>query len=116
MSSPTDAPFDTGITAAELAGGRPRPIQTPWGVVALYPTADGPVAANAFCPHMQGPLWEGTLAGDQLTCPWHGWRYSLRTGACTHVSRDEWKEGELTRYPLSTSARGTYLIHPPTGS
>jgi nitrite reductase (NADH) small subunit/3-phenylpropionate/trans-cinnamate dioxygenase ferredoxin subunit len=32
------------------------------------------------CPHAGGPLGEGTLEGEVLTCPWHGWRFNVRTG------------------------------------
>jgi nitrite reductase (NADH) small subunit/3-phenylpropionate/trans-cinnamate dioxygenase ferredoxin subunit len=32
------------------------------------------------CPHAGGPLGEGTLDGELLTCPWHGWRFNVRTG------------------------------------
>ncbi len=37
-------------------------------------------AISATCPHAGGPLDEGTLAGDVVTCPWHGSRFCLRDG------------------------------------
>ena len=33
------------------------------------------------CPHAGGPLGEGRLDGELLVCPWHGWRFNVRTGA-----------------------------------
>jgi nitrite reductase/ring-hydroxylating ferredoxin subunit/uncharacterized membrane protein len=33
------------------------------------------------CSHAGGPLNEGTLEDDTVTCPWHGSQFSLRDGA-----------------------------------
>ena len=32
------------------------------------------------CPHQGGPLGEGALEGEVVTCPWHAWKYDVRTG------------------------------------
>jgi pyruvate oxidase len=32
------------------------------------------------CPHQKGPLGEGTIEGDWLRCPWHGYDYDPLTG------------------------------------
>jgi nitrite reductase/ring-hydroxylating ferredoxin subunit len=40
--------------------------------------------ANA-CPHAEGPLGEGVVEGCSVVCPYHGWRFDLRTGACATV-------------------------------
>jgi nitrite reductase (NADH) small subunit/3-phenylpropionate/trans-cinnamate dioxygenase ferredoxin subunit len=32
------------------------------------------------CPHRGGPLAEGALNGDIVTCPWHGWKFNVRQG------------------------------------
>src|SRR5919199_1698701 len=32
------------------------------------------------CHHEGGPLSAGVLIDDTVTCPWHGWTYSVRTG------------------------------------
>jgi nitrite reductase/ring-hydroxylating ferredoxin subunit len=38
---------------------------------------------DARCPHNKGPLVEGTIRdGKTLVCPWHWYRFDLRTGAC----------------------------------
>jgi len=37
-------------------------------------------AISATCSHAGGPLDEGTLDGDVVTCPWHGSRFSMPTG------------------------------------
>jgi len=32
------------------------------------------------CTHVGGPLNEGELDGEVLTCPWHGAQFNVRTG------------------------------------
>jgi len=32
------------------------------------------------CPHAGGPLGQGTLDGNTLVCPWHGWEFDCRSG------------------------------------
>ena len=42
---------------------------------------DGEVYAfTDDCTHIGGPLNEGELDGDVLTCPWHGAQFNVRTG------------------------------------
>lgn len=49
--------------------------------VAVFRTADGHHAIDAACPHRAGPLADGLVADACVTCPLHGWRFDLRTGA-----------------------------------
>jgi nitrite reductase/ring-hydroxylating ferredoxin subunit/uncharacterized membrane protein len=37
-------------------------------------------AISATCSHAGGPLDEGTLEGDVVTCPWHGSRFAMPSG------------------------------------
>jgi nitrite reductase/ring-hydroxylating ferredoxin subunit len=32
------------------------------------------------CPHLGGPLDATPVAGGCVRCPWHGYRFDLRTG------------------------------------
>ncbi|MBV9359631.1 MAG: Rieske 2Fe-2S domain-containing protein [Chloroflexi bacterium] len=38
-------------------------------------------AVDNNCPHNGGPLAKGALEGRVLTCPWHGWRWDVASGA-----------------------------------
>ena len=40
-------------------------------------------ALDNFCIHRGGPLSEGYLDGDKLECPWHGWKFDVKTGQLT---------------------------------
>ncbi|MCY3727734.1 MAG: Rieske (2Fe-2S) protein [Nitrospira sp.] len=58
--------------------------------VALF-NVDGKILAlNNTCPHAGGPLGEGTLDGEVVECPWHGWEFNVRTGACMENPTPEW--------------------------
>ena len=72
--------FDTGLALADLDPERPQPVETPWGSIALYVVGGEVLASQSFCPHLEGPLFQGTRAGETITCPWHLWRFSLRSG------------------------------------
>jgi nitrite reductase (NADH) small subunit len=37
-------------------------------------------AIDNTCVHRGGPLGEGELEGDTVTCPWHGWQYDVKSG------------------------------------
>jgi nitrite reductase/ring-hydroxylating ferredoxin subunit len=44
---------------------------------------DGTIAAPpTVCPHRGGPLADAVVEDGCITCPWHGYRYDLRSGAC----------------------------------
>ncbi len=39
-------------------------------------------ACTNSCPHADGPLGDGSLAGSVLSCPYHGWSFDLKDGSC----------------------------------
>ena len=39
-------------------------------------------AIDNTCKHRGGPLGEGDLEGEVVTCPWHGWQFNVATGEC----------------------------------
>ena len=58
---------------------------------------DGQICAfTDNCTHISGPLNEGELDGDVLTCPWHGAQFNIRTGK---VLRGPARQDILT-YPV----------------
>jgi len=51
--------------------------------VGVFKEADGSFRAmEVGCKHELADLTTGRIKGDEVTCPWHGWRYNLRTGEC----------------------------------
>jgi nitrite reductase/ring-hydroxylating ferredoxin subunit/uncharacterized membrane protein len=54
------------------------------GTVATIVRAQGEVYAfQEFCSHRYGPLSEGEFSGCEVTCPWHGSRFDVRSGKVT---------------------------------
>lgn len=39
-------------------------------------------AIDNTCKHRGGPLGEGSLDGNVVTCPWHGWQFDITNGNC----------------------------------
>jgi len=55
---------------------RPRAVQLLSRHIVVFRTADGtPAALEDRCAHRGMPLAAGTIRGDCLQCPYHGWRY-----------------------------------------
>jgi len=48
--------------------------------VALFNLEGTIYAIDNMCQHAGGPLGEGTIKGDIVVCPWHGYRYHIKTG------------------------------------
>ena len=51
--------------------------------VSLFNVAGSIYAIDNVCPHAGGPLsmgMRGGACGDIIECPWHGWRFNVRTG------------------------------------
>jgi hypothetical protein len=59
------------------------------------------------CLHRGGPVCNGPLVDGVLTCPWHGYQYSLLTGELL-VDRSV----KLPRYPVEIRGDEVYLRVP----
>jgi len=113
--SQAPATFDTGVRPEELDAECPHPLVTPWGDFALHTVEGRVIAAQSFCPHMDGPLFEGSLAGDVMTCPWHSWRFSLTSGACLDAGAQDCADvTPLARCPVSVGPEGTFVLGRPS--
>lgn len=73
---------DAGAADA-LAVGKPALVRHQDRRVAVIRAEDGEIyAIDDRCPHEGYPLTQGTVAGTELTCCWHNFKFDLRTGAC----------------------------------
>jgi len=58
-----------------------RKVKTAQGCIAVFRTAEATVYATSnTCPHKQGPLNEGIVHENKVTCPLHNWIFDLETG------------------------------------
>jgi nitrite reductase/ring-hydroxylating ferredoxin subunit len=64
----------------EVAPGRPRLVNIKGKEIALFNIEGTFFALDNACSHEEGPLAEGEIEGHEVTCPWHGARFDVRTG------------------------------------
>ena len=73
-----------------------RIVKSPVGCIALFRTGEEEVFATSnTCPHKQGPLSEGIVHGQKVTCPLHNWVFDLNTGQAQGGD-----EGQIATYPI----------------
>jgi len=48
--------------------------------IALFNIEGKIYALDNACPHIGGPLGEGEIEDQCVTCPWHGWQFDVTTG------------------------------------
>jgi len=65
----------------EMSEGHGREVTVEGRKLALFKVNGGYYAVSNLCLHRGGPLSEGELDAYRVTCPWHGWKYDVRTGA-----------------------------------
>lgn len=68
-------------TIDEMADERVKCVEVEGQKIALFDVEGEFYALSDTCTHRGGPLSEGDLAGGEVTCPWHGARFDVRTGA-----------------------------------
>lgn len=64
-----EIPEGTGLEV--MAGDR---------IVALFRCEERVFALDGICPHSGGPLAEGKVINQIVTCPWHGWQFNVTNG------------------------------------
>jgi nitrite reductase (NADH) small subunit len=67
-------------STAELQPGSAMTVAVNGVEIALYNVAGKVYATDNTCLHQGGPLGEGMLNGEVITCPWHMWEYNVCTG------------------------------------
>ena len=72
--------YEAVMLAADVQENRLYRVTVAGVPVVLLRQGERFFAISATCPHAGGPLDEGTLTGDTVTCPWHGSRFCLRDG------------------------------------
>ena len=51
--------------------------------IALFNIGGEYFALENACPHQGGPIADGWIDGQTVTCPWHAWCFDLRSGKMT---------------------------------
>lgn len=72
--------FERIAKTAEIVPGTVHEVQAAGKPVAVANVAGKFYAISGTCLHRGGPLGQGSLDGNVLMCPWHGWQFDVTTG------------------------------------
>lgn len=67
-------------SVSELSVGSSKTVEVNGKAIALFNVGGKIYALDNTCLHQGGPLGEGLLDGEVVTCPWHFWEFNVRTG------------------------------------
>lgn len=86
--------FRTVARAADVGPGEMKLVEIDGSEVVIANVEGAYFAFSNTCSHEGGPLVEGELDNDVVTCPWHFTPFNVRTG--------EAMEGGVTEEPVAT--------------
>jgi nitrite reductase (NADH) small subunit len=67
--------------AADVEPGCGKSFEVNGKRIALFNVEGALYAIDDTCTHRGGPLSEGELNGNEVSCPWHGARFDVTSGA-----------------------------------
>jgi nitrite reductase/ring-hydroxylating ferredoxin subunit len=73
--------FTRVAAMAEVPPGRAKQVTVNNRTIGVFNVAGTFYAIEDICTHRGGTLSEGDCQGTEVTCPWHGARFDLTTGA-----------------------------------
>ncbi|MEN6429630.1 MAG: ferredoxin-thioredoxin reductase catalytic domain-containing protein [Coriobacteriales bacterium] len=103
-TGPVDVPV---FKVEDLPSGQVRHVKIGKRDIAVAHAADGFYALSDICRHAFAPLSDGFMEGHVLVCPWHGWRYDVRTGSTDHPDSD------VRTYPTKVVGGEVFVTVPP---
>jgi nitrite reductase/ring-hydroxylating ferredoxin subunit len=75
------AQFVKVASTNEIATGAAKQVEVNGKTIALFNLDGNYYAMDNTCTHRGGPLAEGYVEGEEVTCPWHGAQFNIKTGA-----------------------------------
>ena len=75
------ATFVKVAKAADVEPGCGKSFEVNGKRIALFTVEGTLYAIYDTCTHRSGPLSEGELNGNEVSCPWHGARFDVTSGA-----------------------------------
>ncbi|MBI1870324.1 MAG: nitrite reductase small subunit NirD [Chlamydiae bacterium] len=88
----------------EIPAKEGRRVQFGDHQIALFHLGNEFCAIDNACPHKQGPLADGILAGSSVFCPLHGWKIDLKTGCALNGG-----QGQVKTYPVKVVEGDVYV-------
>lgn len=105
VAYPSEATYNLG-PLSRIPLGEGRNFQIEHTIIAVFRTRSGNVfATQAICPHKKGPLADGIIGENDVICPLHAYKFSLKSGASIGNTCEA-----LKTYPVSISDNGDILF------
>ena len=73
-------PFIEVAKQSDIKPGNGKTVNIKGIAIAIFNVNGDFYAIDNTCPHRGGPLGEGELNGNVVTCPLHGWQFDVTTG------------------------------------
>lgn len=80
--------FEVVLHKDALESGKVIEVIIAGNAIALARTDKGYFALDNRCPRTACALGEGSMNGDKLTCPTHGWVFDVTDGSCEISPKD----------------------------
>lgn len=74
--------WEQAFRSEEVTLQMPRCYMHAQARIGVFRTATGLFAIDNSCTHYEAELHLGELKGEVVLCPWHRWRFNLRSGHC----------------------------------
>lgn len=78
--------------AQAMEPGETQRMECDGRAVFVHRAQEGWRVFDSRCPHQGTDMPQLALAGDTLVCPRHGWRFDVRSGACTEHGHEPLRE------------------------
>lgn len=104
--------------AEAFRDGQPHGVPAFGGKLVVWQGADGQLKAlDSYCRHMGGDLSQGEVQGDNVACPFHGWRWG-GDGKCAQIpyARRIPPRARTKTWPVLERNGQLFVWHDPEGS
>lgn len=74
---------------SDIPEGSMKQVKADNGTAIVVANVNGKLyAIRGICNHAGGPLGNGKLEGNIVTCPWHGSKWDVTTGKCVQFQME----------------------------
>jgi ferredoxin-nitrite reductase len=73
----------TSLRGDEIAEGAAKLVRVKGEEMAVFKNEGKLYGIQNICPHEGGQLCKGWIEGGEVVCPLHGYKFDLKTGACS---------------------------------
>jgi nitrite reductase/ring-hydroxylating ferredoxin subunit len=99
------AEFIKVAETGDIPVGRMKQVMLDGVPVAIANVAGSFFAFGGACTHDQGPLADGDLEGQIVTCPWHFSQFDVTTGQVVEPPAEE----AVRSYPVQVQGDSIYV-------